>query len=82
MPHADRVPYDPMPAWRQVGIGLRAPHYRELLATDARIGCEQFAVVRCPQTDADLAPGGHGVVRNSVGMGHGGHSSGGSAGRF
>lgn len=26
------------PAWRQVGIGLRAPHYRELLATEARIG--------------------------------------------
>jgi uncharacterized protein len=38
MPHADRVPYTPVPAWRQVGIGLRAPHYRELLTTDARIG--------------------------------------------
>jgi uncharacterized protein (UPF0276 family) len=38
MPHADRAPYTPVPAWRQVGIGLRAPHYRELLATDARIG--------------------------------------------
>jgi len=38
MPHAYRVPDTPLPAWRQVGIGLRAPHYRELLATDARIG--------------------------------------------
>lgn len=38
MPPAERIPCAAVPAWRQVGIGLRAPHYRELLATDVRIG--------------------------------------------
>ena len=38
MIRSDRILSAATPAWRKVGIGLRAPHYRELLAIDPQIG--------------------------------------------